>query len=77
MKIKDEYIKDNFTFIPSGQFDFGHTILKGYQEAGNGGIIVEDQHVRTKNLRAAMAVVEDISNEKYSLKILTYSSTES
>ena len=68
VKIKDEYIKDNFTFIPSGQFDFGHTILKGYQEAGNGGIIVEDQHVRTKNLRAAMAVVEDISNEKYSLK---------
>ena len=68
VKIKDEYIKDNFTFIPSGQFDFGHTILKGYQEAGNGAIIVEDQHVRTKNLRAAMAVVEDISNEKYSLK---------
>ena len=68
VKIKDEYIKDNFTFIPSGQFDFGHTILKGYQEAGNGAIIVEDQHVRTKNLRAAMAVVEDIPNEKYSLK---------
>ena len=68
MKIKDEYIKDNFTFIPSGQFDFGHTILNGYQEAGTGAIIVEDQHVRTKNLRAAMAVVEDIPNEKYSLK---------
>ena len=68
VKIKDEYIKDNFTFIPSGQFDFGHTILNGYQEAGTGAIIVEDQHVRTKNLRAAMAVVEDIPNEKYSLK---------
>jgi len=68
VKIKDEYIKDDFTFIPSGQFDFGHTILNGYQEAGTGAIIVEDQHVRTKNLRAAMAVVEDIPNEKYSLK---------
>ena len=68
VKIKDEYKKDNFTLIPSGQFDFGHTILNGYQEAGTGAIIVEDQHVRTKNLRAAMAIVEDLSNDKYTFK---------
>ena len=29
-KIKDEYKRDKLTFIPSGQFDFGHTILRGY-----------------------------------------------
>ncbi len=68
LKIKDEYKRDKLTFIPSGQFDFGHTILRGYQEAGTGAIEVEDQHVRTKNLRAAMALVEDLSNEKYTLK---------
>ncbi len=67
-KIKDEYKKNNFTLIPSGQFDFGHTILRGYQEAGTGAIEVEDQHVRTKNLRATMALVEDLSNDKYTLK---------
>ena len=67
-KIKDEYKKNNFTLIPSGQFDFGHTILRGYEEVGTGAIEVEDQHVRTKNLRAAVALVEDLSNDKYTLK---------
>ena len=67
-KIKDEYKKNKLTFIPSGQFDFGHTILHGYKESGIGAIEVEDQHIRTKNLRAAMELVEDISNEKYTLK---------
>ena len=56
------------TLIPSGQFDFGHTILNGYQEAGTGAIIVEDQHVRTKKLRATLAIVEDLSNDKYEFK---------
>ena len=68
LKIKDEYKKDNLILIPSGQFDFGHTILNGYQESGTGAIIVEDQHVRTKNLRATMAIVEDLSNDKYTFK---------
>ena len=27
--------------------------------------IVDDQHVRTKNLRAALAAVQDLSNDKY------------
>ncbi len=67
-KIKDEYKRDKLTFIPSGQFDFGHTILRGYQEAGKGAIEVENQHVRTKNLRATMAVVENLSSDKYTLK---------
>ena len=67
-KIKDEYKKNKLTFIPSGQFDFGHTILNAYKESGIGAIEVEDQHIRTKNLRAAMELVEDISNEKYTLK---------
>jgi len=68
LKIKDEYKKNNLILIPSGQFDFGHTILNGYQEAGTGAIIVEDQHVRTKKLRATIAIVEDLSNDKYEFK---------
>ncbi len=68
VKIKDEYKKNNLIFIPSGQFDFGHTMLNGYQEAGSGAIIVEDQHVRTKKLRATIAIVEDLSNDKYEFK---------
>ena len=68
VKIKDEYKKDNLILIPSGQFDFGHTILNGYQEAGTGAIDVKKQHVRTKKLRAAMAIVEDLSNDKYTFK---------
>ena len=68
VKIKDEYKKDNLILIPSGQFDFGHTILNGYQEAGTGAIIVEDQHISTTKLRTAMAMVEDLSNDKYTFK---------
>jgi len=68
IKIKDEIKKDNLIFIPSGRFDIGHTLLDDYEEVGVGGIIVEKQHVRTKNLRAALAMVEDISNDKYTIK---------
>jgi len=68
VKIKDEYKKDNLILIPSGQFDFGHTILNGYQESGTGAIIVEDQHVQTKKLRATIAIFEDLSNDKYEFK---------
>ena len=67
-KIKDEYKKNKLTLIPSGQFDFGHTILHRYKEAGRGAIEAGYQHVTTKNLRAAMAFVEDLSNDKYTLK---------
>ena len=68
IKIKDEIKGDKFTLIPSGRFDIGHTLLDDYEEVGNGGIIVEKQHVRTKNLRAALAMVEDVSNDKYTIK---------
>ena len=70
LKIKDEIKKNTFTFIPSAQFDIGHTILDGYEETGqgNGAYIVDDQHVRTKNLRAALAAVQDLSNDKYKVK---------
>ncbi len=68
IRIKDEIKKDNFIFIPSGRFDIGHTLLDDYEEVGVGGIIVERQHVRTKNLRASLAAVEDISNDKYTMK---------
>ena len=67
-KLKDEIKKNRFTLIPSAQFDFGHTILRGYTESGVGAIDVEDQHVRTKNLRATIAVYEDVSNDKYEFK---------
>ncbi len=68
IKLKDEFIKGKLTLIPSGQFDFAHTILKGYQESGNAAIIVNDQHVRTRNFRAAIAAVEDLPRENYSFK---------
>ncbi len=68
VKLKDEFIKDKLTLIPSGQFDFAHTILKGYQESGNAAIIVNDQHVRTRNFRVAIAAVEDLPRENYSFK---------
>ena len=68
IRIKDEVKKNNLIFIPSGRFDIGHTLLDDYEEVGVGGIIVEKQHVRTKNLRAALAMVEDISNNKYTIK---------
>ncbi len=67
-KIKDEIKKNNFTIIPSGQFDFGQTILNGYSETGLTGITFEKQHVRTRNLRGAIAIVEDLSNENISFK---------
>ena len=68
VKLKDEFIKGKLTLIPSGQFDFAHTILKGYQESGNAAIIVNDQHVRTRNFRVAIAAVEDLPRENYSFK---------
>ena len=67
-KLKDEIMKNNLILVPSAQFDFGHTILNGYKESGAGAIIVEDQHVRTKNLRATIAVFEDLSTDKYEFK---------
>ena len=67
-KLKDEIKKNNLILVPSAQFDFGHTILNGYKESGTGAIIVEDQHVRTKNLRATIAVFEDLSTDKYEFK---------
>ena len=68
VKIKDEYKRNNLTLIPSWQLDFGQTILNGYQELGTGAIIVEDQHVGTKNVRATIAIVEDLSKELQEMK---------
>ncbi len=69
VKIKDEFKRNNLIFIPSGQFDIGHTLLDRYEESGqNNGVIVDKQHVKTKNLRATLAVVEDLSNDKFEFK---------
>ena len=67
-KIKDEVKKNNLTLIPSAQIDFGHTILNEYSETGNLGMTFEDQHVRTRNLRGAIAFYEDLSNEEIKFK---------
>ena len=42
--------------------------MHGYKETGTGAIKVEDQHVRTKKLRTTIAIVEDLSNDKYEFK---------
>ena len=69
-RLKDEFIKGKLTFISSDQLDLGHTILKRYKESGKeeAAISVKDQHVGTLNLRKSIAVVEDLSNEKYEFK---------
>ena len=66
-RLKDEFIKGKLTFISSEQLDLGHTLLKRYKESGKeeAAIRVKDQHVGTFNLRHSIAVVEDLSNEKY------------
>ena len=68
IRIKDEIKKDKLILIPSGRFDIGHTILESYEESGSGGIDVEKQHIRSKKIRASLSAVEDISNEKYTIK---------
>ena len=68
VKLKDEIKKDKIVLIPSGQVDFGHTVLNEYTEAGIGAIAAERQHVRSKKLRAAMAMVEDKSSDNYNYK---------
>ena len=68
IRIKDEIKKNNLTFIPSGRFDIGHTILGSYKEVGTGAIDVQKQHIRSKKIRAGLAAVEDISNDKYDIK---------
>ena len=61
LRIKDEIKKDNLTYIPSGRFDIGHTILQDYDEKGTGAVHVEEQHIRSKKIRAGLAAVEDLS----------------
>ncbi len=69
-RLKEEFIKGKLTFISSEQLDLGHTLLKRYNETGKKEVVisVKDQHVRTLNLRKSIAVVEDLSNEKYEFK---------
>ncbi len=69
-RLKEEFIKDKLTFITSGQLDLGQTILKRYKESGKEALAlnVKDQYVGTFNLRHSIAVVEDLSNEKYEFK---------
>ena len=50
--------------IPSAQIDFGHTILDSYSETGSAGLSFDDQVVRTVNVSAAIAFVDDLSNEE-------------
>ena len=68
IRIKDEIKKNNLTFIPSGRFDIGHTILGSYKESGIGAIDVQKQHIRSKKIRVGISAVEDTSNEKYDIK---------
>ena len=68
IRIKDEIKKDKLTLIPSGRFDIGHTYLKFYKESGLGSIDVEGQNITSKKIRASLAAVEDLSNDKYDIK---------
>ena len=68
IRIKDEIEKNNFTFIPSGRFDIGHTMLGSYEETGQGAIAVDKQHIRTRKIRAGLAAIENLSNNQYTFK---------
>ncbi len=68
IRIKDEIKKDNITYIPSGRFDIGHTILGSYEESGSGGIDVEKQHIRSKKIRAGLTGLHESSYEGINLK---------
>ena len=68
IKLKDEVKKDKIIFIPSGQFDIGHTVLDEYTETGYQALAVEKQHVKSKKLRAALSLIEDKSEDNYKYK---------
>ena len=68
IRIKDEIKKDNLTLIPSGRFDIGYTYLGSYIESGVGAIDVESQSIISKKIRAGLAAVDDLSNNKYDIK---------
>ena len=68
IKIKDEIKKDNFTLIPSGRIDIGHTILGNYKESGTGAIEVKKQTVKSKKLKLGLAAEEDLSKDDYVFK---------
>ena len=68
IRIKDEIKKNNFTLIPSGRLDIGHTVLGSYKESGIGAIDVQKQHIRSKKIRTGLAVVEDLSSDDYTFK---------
>ena len=67
-KIKDEIKKNDLTLIPSAQIDFGHTILDSYSETGSAGLSFDDQVVRTVNVSAAIAFVDDLSKDENTIK---------
>ena len=68
VKMQDEYLHDNYTIIPYGQIDIGYTQLDDYQERGKGGINVDDQYIRTGNLRAGLTIIENEIDENYSIR---------
>ena len=68
LRIKEEIKKDNLILIPSGRFDIGHTILEDYTETGNAAIDVKKQHIKSKKIRAGIAAVEELSNDKTNIK---------
>ncbi len=68
VKIKDEIKKDNLTLIPSGQIDLGYTLLNSYIESGPSAKNFDKQSIQTKNVKLAIAAVDKLLTEKYTLK---------
>ena len=68
IRIKDEIKKDNLTLIPSGRFDIGYSYLESYKESGLGAIDVKGQSIISKKIRAGLAAVDDLPNDKYDIK---------
>ena len=57
-------LKDGHFVSITHSYDYAAVVVSGYPV----GIDVEKQHIRSKKIRASLSAVEDISNEKYSIK---------
>ena len=71
IKASEHYKKQNFTLIPSGQLDLGHTIFDDYYEKIKNsneviGIKAKEQKINTGNVRLGLAAMIEENYDKSS-----------
>ena len=72
LRAKEEFYKNDITLIHSGQLDYGFTKFENYLENllgfGTGALYVEDQYVKSGNIRTSLTAVHSSNNKKNSKK---------